>query len=65
MTVDEQCVFGAVPRLELGDHVLDVAVVMGNAVDEGEVERSPGLLNVDGDLVDGFGLLLEGAQLTL
>ena len=63
MTVDEQGVLAAVAGLQLGYDVLDVPVVMGEAVGELQVERPPRLLEVDGDLVDGLGPLLDQGQL--
>jgi len=50
-----------VTRLQLGDDVLDVSVVMRQAVSEFQIERSARLLEIDGDLVDRFGSLLDGS----
>ena len=36
---------------------------MSETVDKGQIEGSPGLLNVDGEFVDGFGSLLDTCQL--
>ena len=63
MAVDEQGVLAAVAGLQLGYDVLDVPVVMGEAVGELQVERPPRLLEVDADLVDGLGPLLDQGQL--
>jgi len=64
MAVDEQGVLAAVAGLQLCDDVLDVAIVVGEAVGEFEVERPARLLEIDGDLMDRFGSLLDGSQLT-
>ena len=64
MTVDKQCMFSPVAWLEPCDDVLDVSVVMGHTVSELKVERSSWLLEIDGDLVDRFGSLLNGGQLS-
>ena len=59
MAVDQQGMFSAMAGLQLCDDVLDVSIVVREAVGEFEVERSSRLLQVDGDLVDGLGSLLD------
>ena len=65
MAVDEERVLGPGEGLQLDDHVLDVAVVVGHPVYELEVEGSARFLDVHAHLVDGLGPVAQRLQLPL
>ena len=44
MAVDQEGVFGSGARLELGDHILNVPVAVGQAVHKLQVETAPRFL---------------------
>ena len=44
MTVDEEGVLGSCSRLQLGDHILNIPVAVGQAVHKLQVETAPWFL---------------------